>query len=217
MRSREDDRHTAAVIRDAAMDLFAERGAPAVTVRAVAQAAGVSPGLVMHHFGSKDGLKRALDRRAAAFVEAMLGELARIGEAGGAASLATMLADHLEREPVLMAYVRRLLLDGGEEADALFGQLFQVTVAGMSALVDMGIVRPAHDERLRAAFLLVNDLAMMAFRPQMVRVVGVDPLAGNGRRAWAGTAPAVSTDGLFVRPDPAPVPATRVRKERTRR
>ena len=66
------------------MRLFAERGAAAVTVREIAAAAGVSPGLVMHHYGSKDGLKDAADRRAAAFFEEMLGELARIGEEGAA-------------------------------------------------------------------------------------------------------------------------------------
>ena len=46
-------------IRDRALLLFAERGPDRVTVRDVAVAADVSPGLVMHHFGSKAGLREA--------------------------------------------------------------------------------------------------------------------------------------------------------------
>ena len=62
-------------------------GRAAVTVREIAAAAGVSAGLVMHHYGSKDGLKEAVDRRAVAFFEELIGELARVGEEGGSARL----------------------------------------------------------------------------------------------------------------------------------
>ena len=57
-----DDRTARAVIRDEALRLFAGRGPDAVTVRQIAAAAGVSPGLVIHHFGSKDGLREAVDQ-----------------------------------------------------------------------------------------------------------------------------------------------------------
>ena len=43
-------------IRDAAIECFARQGF-AVSVRAIAAHAGVSPGLVIHHFGSKAGLR----------------------------------------------------------------------------------------------------------------------------------------------------------------
>ena len=61
-----DDRSTAARIRDAAIGLFAERGVAATTVREIAEAAAVSPGLVIHHFGSKDALRAACDEHIAA-------------------------------------------------------------------------------------------------------------------------------------------------------
>jgi len=48
-----DDRTARAVIRDEALRLFAEHGQQAVSLRQVASAAGVSPGLIVHHFGSK--------------------------------------------------------------------------------------------------------------------------------------------------------------------
>ena len=48
-------------IREAALRLFGTEGF-AVSVRAIADVAGCSPGLVIHHFGNKDGLREAVDQ-----------------------------------------------------------------------------------------------------------------------------------------------------------
>ncbi len=52
-----EDLTARARIRDAALAQFAEYGFDRATVRGIAGAAGVSPGLVRHHFGSKNGLR----------------------------------------------------------------------------------------------------------------------------------------------------------------
>lgn len=57
------------------MRLFAERGAAEVTIRDIAAGAGVSPSLVIHHYGSKEGLRAAVDERATALVEMFVKEL----------------------------------------------------------------------------------------------------------------------------------------------
>jgi TetR/AcrR family transcriptional regulator, regulator of cefoperazone and chloramphenicol sensitivity len=197
MRIAEDDRKTAAVIRDAAMELFAARGVAGVTVREIAAAAGVSPGLIMHHFGSKEGLRDAADQKAARFLEEMLTEMARLGKEGLGASLAALFADRLEDEQPLVDYIGRLLVDRGEAADALFERLFEATVAGMHALTGAGIVRPANDEEARAAFLLANDLAVVLLRHQIERVVGIDPLERTGVARWSAEVLDVYTNGIF--------------------
>jgi len=46
----------------ATQELVAEGGAGAATVRAIAERAGVTPGLIRHYFGSKDDLTRAAYR-----------------------------------------------------------------------------------------------------------------------------------------------------------
>jgi len=186
------------------MRLFAGRGAAAVTVREIAAAAGVSPGLVMHHYGSKDGLKNAVDRRAVAFFEEMLGELARIGEQDGGVSLAELFAARLEHEPAMVDYVRRLLLDGGEAADALFAKLFEATMAGMASLAQAGIVRPARDEQIRTAFLLANDLSLVLLRRQIAQATGTDPLSREGLVPWTAAVMDVYTAGIFTAPVPPP-------------
>jgi AcrR family transcriptional regulator len=55
-------------IRDVAIARFAADGVARTSVRAIAAEAGVSPALVIHHFGSKDALRVACDQHVAALV-----------------------------------------------------------------------------------------------------------------------------------------------------
>jgi AcrR family transcriptional regulator len=56
-----DDLTARARILDTALAQFAAHGMRGTTIRGVAEAAGVSPGLVHHHFGSKQKLREACD------------------------------------------------------------------------------------------------------------------------------------------------------------
>src|SRR5690349_6626082 len=67
-----DDLTARAVIRNAALRLFGARGFDAVTVRQIAAEAGVSAALVVHHFGSKEGLRAAVDEHAAQAFDAIM-------------------------------------------------------------------------------------------------------------------------------------------------
>lgn len=180
------------------MRLFADRGYTEVTVRQIASAAGVSPALVIHHYGSKERLRAVLEERVAAFVESMLAELAMVQEEGASASVAELFADRLEREPDLAGYVRRLLCDGGPAGAALFERLYEATRSGMRALEQAGVIRPSRDGRVRDAFLLSNDLAMLLLRPLISQVTGVDPLARDGLVRWSAEVFDVYTGGVFM-------------------
>src|SRR5271170_4597046 len=57
---RSADMTTTARIRDAAIEQWGQHGFN-VGLRAIAAAAGVSAALVIHHFGSKEGLRKACD------------------------------------------------------------------------------------------------------------------------------------------------------------
>lgn len=70
------ERSTRDKILDAAEMLFAEEGLHAVSVRDIGAAAGVPIGLITYHFGTKDGLYRAVfDRRSPTIVEQRLAGL----------------------------------------------------------------------------------------------------------------------------------------------
>jgi len=209
MRSVTDDRTARAVIRDEALRLFAARGPDAVTVRQIAAAAGVSPALLVHHFGSKEGLRQVVDQHVLDLFEAMFtemtGESAQdLYDPAAAGSLAEAIVRHLPPDSPVPAYLRRLLLADGDAGRALFRRLYQMSGALMNALVEAGLADPGTDPAVRIAFLMANDLAVLLLREHLADVLGVDPLSGEGMARWAGEVLAIYAAGL---PGPAGLPA----------
>ncbi|QOV34503.1 TetR family transcriptional regulator [Streptomyces ferrugineus] len=206
MRSILDDRTTRAVIRDEALRLFADRGPESVTMRQIAEAAGVSAGLVVHHFGSKDGLRQEVDEYVLAVFEAMLGELT--GESGaqlldprtGASSLSEAFARHLPAGSPLPGYLRRLLLSDTDVGRRLFQRLFDLSKAALGGLAAAGLAAPGRDTAVRAAFLLANDLAVFLLRDRLAEVLGADPLSADGVARWAPEMLSIYAGGLNASP-----------------
>ncbi|HTW09082.1 MAG TPA: TetR family transcriptional regulator [Acidimicrobiales bacterium] len=192
------DLRAAAVIRERAMELFAQSGVAKVTVRQIASAAGVSPALVIHHFGSKDGLKNAIDERVVAVFDALIADLQRLEEEGSTATLAALFARQLDQQPALTDYIARLLVEDGPAGDALFQRLYETTVAGVRRLVETGAVRVSADEPVRAMFLLVNDLAALLLRHRIRQAIGIDPLLKGGITRWTAAVLETYATGLFV-------------------
>ncbi len=204
MRTASDDLTASARIRGAAMQLFAERGFGATTIRDVAAEAGVSSSLVVHHFKTKAQLKAATDARLITVLTEMLAELP-VGEAADFAETAGSMTKMLLEEPDLMAYLRRMLVDGGEPAADLFTGLVDATVAELAAQEAAGAVLPSADARTRAVFLIVNDLGALILRDLVERAIGVDPLSPAGMRQWGAVVLEVYTRGVYVHlPDVTP-------------
>lgn len=209
MRSTDGDRTTRAVIRDEALRLFAAHGPDAVTVRQIAGAARVSPGLVVHHFGSKEGLREAVDQYVLAAFEAMLGEMTGEGapdlfDTAATGSLAEMMSLHLPPGSPIPAYLRRLLLTDGDAGRQLFRRLYDTSRAVLNALTAAGLASPGQDPAVRAAFLLANDLAVLLLRDHIADVLGVDPLSRQGLTRWASEVLTVYAAGLGAPATPPP-------------
>lgn len=192
-----------AAIQEEALRLFAEHGADAVSLRQVAAAAGVSPALVVHHFGGKDGLRAAVDEHAAGICEAILDsasgpDLAETLTAGSGASMAETLLRRLPRDSPVPAYLRRLLLSGDEAGGRVFQRWYRARSALLEQTVAAGLARPALDHAVRTAFLVVNDLALLLLRDQLVPVLGMDPLSPAGLTRWADEALAIYRGGLLT-------------------
>jgi AcrR family transcriptional regulator len=126
-------------ILGAARRMFAELGYDRTTIRAVAKAAGVDAGLVMHYFGTKDELfSRAANLPAD---ELPSGTAEQVAEA-----LLASLAMRLDSEPVASLALLRSMLTNTDAADryraAAEPRLSQITAA-----------IPTPDAELRASLL----------------------------------------------------------------
>lgn len=198
----EGDLTARATIRNAALRLFAERGHDAVTVREIAAAAGVSAALVVHHFGSKDGLRAAVDEYASKAFDALFAmdgqDLAAMLTGGNVTSMAELFARVFPHGSPLPAYLRRLLLVNDPAGAALFGRWYALTRTLLDSMTEAGAVRPTGDPAVRAAFFLVNDLALILLRNQVAAAIGVDPLTPDGIARWAKEVTAVYTEGAFT-------------------
>ncbi|HEY7815750.1 MAG TPA: TetR family transcriptional regulator [Nakamurella sp.] len=191
-----------ALIRESAMRLTADRGWAAVSIRDIAADAGVSSSLVVHHFGTKARLREAVDTRVTEVFAELLGQLGDAdAQAGEFTSIAAAFHDRVGSDGVVLAYLRRLLIDGGPAATALFGSLYAATVAGLAELESAGALRPTADTAARAAFLLINDLAVVLLRDEVARVLGVDPLSRPGLRRWGNTVMEIYRGGAFTTPE----------------
>jgi AcrR family transcriptional regulator len=148
MRSASDDRTAIARIRDAAIDQFGQHGFN-VGLRTIAEAAGVSAALVIHHFGSKDGLRQACDDYIAEEIREAKSE--SIQTTDPAAWFAAMA--EIESYAPMMAYLMRHLQSGSELAKSFWQRMIDNAEQYMEEGVRAGTIKPSRDPRARARYL----------------------------------------------------------------
>lgn len=109
-------------IRDAALEQFGIHGFDGATIRGIAEAAGVSPGLVQHHFRSKEALRRACDNAVRELVRRKL-DATRDGQITDPTFLAALYSS----APALVRYVARAVADGSAAGAELFDDMAAAT------------------------------------------------------------------------------------------
>lgn len=145
---RSADLTAAARIRDAAIEQFGQHGF-GVGLRKIAEAAGVSAALVIHHFGSKEGLRKACEDYIADQIYNQKSEAIRSNDP---ATWFAQLAEIEEYAP-LMAYVVRSMQTGGELANMMWRRMIDNTSAYMEEGVRAGTIKPSRDPEARAKYL----------------------------------------------------------------
>jgi AcrR family transcriptional regulator len=147
-----DELNTRARIRDAAISVFGDEGF-GVGVRAIATAAGVSPGLVNHHFGSKDGLRAACDDHVREVIrQSKLQYMQRPSPGGLLQSLA-----EIEDFAPYMAYLRRSFAAGGALVLEFYEHMAADVEDYLTAGIASGVLRPLRDLQATARYLAYQN------------------------------------------------------------
>ncbi len=170
MRSASGDLTTAARIRDHAIELFGSRGYAATSIRDIARAAGVSPALVIHHFGSKEELRRACDDY---LIGSVFTEKDRARGPQVGAAMREWLAD-VDRFRPYVDYLAAMLQEGGDAGNQVFDALVHETAEMIDAGVADGSMRPSDDPEMRALLVAMHALAPLLLRAQLARTLGAD-------------------------------------------
>jgi AcrR family transcriptional regulator len=145
---RSADLTAAARIRDAAIQQFGEKGF-GVGLRAIAEAAGVSAALVIHHFGSKDGLQKACDDYIAEQVRESKAEALQTNDP---AVWFAQLAEIEEFAP-MVGYLLRSMQTGGDLAKMLWRRMIENAEEYLEDGVRAGTIKPSRDPQARAKYL----------------------------------------------------------------
>ncbi|MEV1171531.1 TetR family transcriptional regulator [Nonomuraea sp. NPDC049784] len=204
MCSAHSDLTAQAKIRDAAIAHFARDGFQKTNLRAIAATAGVSAGLVIHHFGSKDKLRSVCD-------DHVLGVLVRRAHEAGTPDLLREFMSNPEEYHLQVRYMVRAI----EEDTPAAGRFVDTMVAESEAILRAGMaegsMRPSSDVRALAVLTVLSSLAMLTMPPPMARALGYDRFGPEVLLRMALPTLELYTHGLYA--DDAPLKAARAASE----
>ncbi len=146
------DLSTRARLRNSAIEMFALRGFDA-SVREIAAHAGVTAGLITHHFGSKDTLRAECDSE-------VLRQYRTVKSDGIAMSPTQSMAvlAELDDYAPMFIYILRSVRDGGVAGTEFLEHMIQETIEFTAEGVESGVVRPSRDPQARARYMVTSSL-----------------------------------------------------------
>ena len=160
----------------AGMRQIAQLGFDGVTVRSIAAEADVSIGLIKHHFGSKDGLRTAIDehflKRSGAAMDRALKVTHGMSVEEAAAYEVQWLEQYSEEWPDFVSYLRRAILEASPWGQKLYRRYFESIRHAVDTWDASGELNPNIDRlwfQLLYSFLLLGPLVM---DPQIKGMLG---------------------------------------------
>lgn len=184
-------------IRVAALKSFATYGVSATSLRTVAAAAGVSVGLVQHHFATKAGLVKAVDDHALGVVIAAIAGPIPEPPADSLDEMGDRVTRMLAEHPDVVDYVGRALLDGSPLGTTTFDTLMGLGIARWKQRDERGETRPDVDLTWAAINSLVLALGTMILRTHVERHLPGALTAPNHLERWQASVSTLLREGLF--------------------
>ncbi|GLP76660.1 putative transcriptional regulator, TetR family protein [Mycobacterium antarcticum] len=194
---------TADRIRQAALASFAAHGTAATTMRGVASAAGVSLGLVQHHFVNKAGLVNDVDDYVLALVVTELGQPMPDLPADSVAEVGDRVTRIFTEHPDVAGYVGRAMVDGSALGAKLFDALMEVGLKRWNFRAERGEIRPDADLTWAAINGLVLGLGAVSLRAHVDRHLPQPLTTPTELQRWRAATDQLLRGGLFRNGDGA--------------
>jgi AcrR family transcriptional regulator len=186
-------------IRDAALLHFGEHGFERATIRGIAETAGVSSGLVRHHFGSKQALRDACDAHLATVIRRLNDQVR--------ADSTTSRVNHVASARAAMGpyqrYVARALAEGS--ATALFDVMVELSEQWLAEADAARPDPPGVDRRTRAAVITAMALSVPVLHEHLSRTIGVEVFSPEGDLLLARTLIDIYSHAMLSTEDAAKV------------
>ncbi len=165
-RATNDDLTAKARIRNAALDLYARSGEDRISLRAVAAEAGVTLGLVQHHFKTKAGLREAVDQLVVDYFENALRDIPEIDDHPASVAVRDEAVRRmLEENPTVVNYVRRALLEPSGQRIHLIDALVELTRREVSAQRNTGVASPQRRLSAQIVSVLARQMGELLLSP----------------------------------------------------
>lgn len=168
-------------IRNAALSLFARHGEDGTSLRAIAAAADVTVGLVAHHYGTKDGLREAVDTLVVNLFADTLKSTSMTGSARQLVALRdAAVAEMLRANPTIVDYLRRSLLTGTGQPGDVLSRLVTLTAEQTQTMRASGLVSTDRSVTEQTVTTIVRQFGRLFLQPLVNRIV--DELGEPGER-----------------------------------
>ncbi|WP_248958830.1 TetR/AcrR family transcriptional regulator [Sphaerisporangium perillae] len=171
-----EDLTARARIRDAALQHFGEHGFERATIRGIADTAGVSPGLVRHHFGSKQGLREACDDYLVKMVRRFNDQVRTDTQYS---DLTYVAASRAALKPY-QRYLARALVEGA--AASLFDEMVKMSEEWLTDIDAKRSEPPFVSRKVRATLGTAMALGVPLLYQHVSRGMGVDIFSPEGDR-----------------------------------
>jgi len=163
-----EDLTARARIREAAIRLFAEHGVEETAILDIAKEAGVSGGLIRHHFGSKEGLRVACDTYV--YSELVRFKLEALEKRKADPEF---LVTFDARQVLLRRYFGRAMIDGSPAAASRFDEIVDEYEQWFIDQPGLDLA----DARACAAVMTGMTIGVLTMQDHIARALAEDPLS----------------------------------------
>jgi AcrR family transcriptional regulator len=181
----------------AALRVFGEGGIDATSLREVARAAGVSPALIVHHFGGTKGLIAAVDEAALLEFGAAYGSEETASGRGLLRQRAAETARVMRERPDVCTYLGRALVEATPGSSELFQAMLEGGRKEVDLLTEKGALRGNLDPlwaTLQHFFLI---WAPLSFLPLLEQALGEPLLSEANLNRWVAANVNLLEEGLY--------------------